>query len=81
VEQRDLPDKDKELDDDREVAVGISELLVEGLIEFQGDAEFKLTGKGIDYAYHLFHELSPKDQLALTLLIETIKEISETEGD
>jgi len=81
VKQRDLPDKDKELDDDREVAVGISELLVEGLIEFQGDAEFKLTGKGIDYAYHLFHKLSPKDQLALTLLIETIKEISETEGD
>ena len=81
MEQRDIPDKDEELLDDRGVAVGISELLVGGLIEFQGDDEFRLTGKGIDYAYHLFHKLSPKDRIVLTLLIETCKEISETEGD
>jgi len=71
----------EELLTDQQAAVGLSELYVEGLIEFQGEDEVRLTDKGIDYAWALFHTHSPKEMLALTLLHDRITEVVDTTNE
>ena len=81
MDHHDIPEEERDLVSDQELAIGLTELHLEGLIEFRGDGEFLPTGKGIDYAYDLFDQHSPKEKLALTILIDTIRKVVETEGE
>ena len=76
-----MQDSNRELISDQEAAVGLSELHIEGLIQFREEDDVQLTDKGIDYAWDLFHEHSPKEMLALTLLWDRIGRIVEVERD
>ena len=60
---------------DQETAVALSELLLEGLIEFRGEDEVQLTNKGIDYAWDLYHRHTPKEMFALTLFHSRLDEV------
>ncbi len=62
-----------ELMTDQQTAVGLAELELEGLINYRGEDAVELSNKGIDYAWALFHKHTPKDRLALTLLLERIR--------
>jgi len=74
-----MPDKERELISDKEIAVGLAELHVEELIRFRGDDEVDLTRKGIDYAWTIFHNHSPKEMVALYLVLHKIIEVVDRE--
>lgn len=65
------------MDSDAITAVALSALLLEGLIEFKDDEQFRLTEKGIDYAYELLNRFEPKDKAALLMLAWDIESIAE----
>jgi Mn-dependent DtxR family transcriptional regulator len=62
---------------DAEAAVAISELLVEGLIEFKDDEDFRLTDKGIDVAWKAWKAMAPRDRLLHRMLVDYIDQINE----
>lgn len=68
-----------ELIADQDVAVGLSELYLEGLIEFMGDDALRLTDKGIDYAWKLFHQHTPKEMMTLMIFCEIVDDVVEQE--
>lgn len=70
---------EKSMMSDGELAIALSEGHLEGLIEFQGDENFRLSKKGTDYAIKLWENISPKDRVILYLLFETMGVIQEIE--
>ncbi len=68
-----------ELLTDQQTAVGLSELHLSGLISFRGDDELRLTDEGIEYAWQLFHNHTPKEMVALSLLQEYLSFIQKHE--
>ncbi len=68
-----------ELLTDQQTAVGLTELVMEGLIRFRSDDEILLTDEGIDYAWALFHSHTPKEMVALSILLECLAWIEEHE--
>jgi len=74
-----MAETEKEFLSNKEVLLALSECELEGLIQWRGDEEFKLTDKGIDYAWGLWQSHSPKEKIALLTLMNRIIEAVEME--
>jgi len=72
---------EKPLLSNEDMAVALSELHLEGLIEFRGDEAFKLTDKGLDYAFKMWEPIPPKDKVVLFYLLDLVEAIGELEKE
>lgn len=64
---------------DKMMGVALTELDLAGLIEWDDDENFRLTSKGISYAWAVAEKLSSKDRLALFALFDTLLQVREIE--
>ena len=69
-------DENRPLLTDAEFAIALADLTTQGLVEWFGDEELRMTDKGIDRGLEMKDKLGDTDWVLLTLFYERIRDVT-----